>query len=224
MIPVKTVLAAALGAVLGLQTAPWQQSFPTEGLDLRTVGENPYFILRPGYRLSFRDRDAKHPTVLVITVLDETRTVGGIETRVVEERETKGGELVEISRNYFAIDDKTKDVYYLGEDVDIYEKGKVVNHEGSWHHGTDGATLGLFVPAQPAMGRRFYQEVAPRVAMDRVEIVSLTHKVTTPAGTFTGCLRIRETSPLEPLLRDHKSFAPGVGLVQDGDLLLVSCK
>jgi hypothetical protein len=35
--------------------------------------------------------------------LNETREVRGTETRVIEERETFGGELVEISTNYFAI-------------------------------------------------------------------------------------------------------------------------
>lgn len=223
MLTASRFLGVSLCLVLASQTTPWRQSFPTEGLDLRTVGENTYFILRPGYQLSFRNNDKK-PTTLVITVLNETKNVGGIEGRVVEERESKGGELVEISRNYFAIDDKTKDVYYLGEDVDMYKNGKVTSHEGSWHHGTDGARLGLFVPGTPAVGQRFYQEQAPRVAMDRVEVVSVTDTLATPAGTFKGCLRIKESSPLEPLLRDYKTFAPGIGLAKDGDLLLVSYK
>ena len=40
---------------------------------------------------------------LVITVLNETKTVDGVETRVVEERETDKDQLIEVSRNYFAI-------------------------------------------------------------------------------------------------------------------------
>jgi hypothetical protein len=215
------LLGVTLSFVIAAQAGAWRRSFPTEGLDLRTVGENPYFILKPGYQLTLRDH-AKTPTTLVVTVLNDTKTVGAIETRVVEERETKGSELVEISRNYFVIDDKSKDVFYLGEDVDIYKHGKVTSHEGSWHHGTDGAKLGLFVPGAPQVGMRFYQEQAPRVAMDRVEIVSLTELLTTPAGTFKGCLRIKESSPLEPLMRDYKTFAPGVGLIKDGDAVLVS--
>ena len=104
----------------------------------------------------------------------------------------------------------------------MYKNGKVVSHEGSWHHGTDGARLGLFLPGKPAIGQRFYQEQAPRVAMDRVEIVSLTDTLITPAGTFAGCLKFKESSLLEPLLRDYKVFAPGVGLAKDGDAVLVS--
>jgi len=40
---------------------------------------------------------------LTITVLDQTRTIDGVEARVVEERETSGDELREVSRNYLAI-------------------------------------------------------------------------------------------------------------------------
>lgn len=202
----------------------WTQTFAVDAKDLVTVGENPYFVLKPGYQLTFADKDDGDTETLVITVLNETKNVGGIETRIVEERESKNGELIEVSRNYFAMSGQTGDVYYLGEDVDMYKKGEVVNHDGSWHHGANGATLGLMMPAKPIMGANYYQEVAKGVAMDRAEIVGVTERLTTPAGSFTRCLRIKETTPLEPLTREYKMYAPGVGLVKDGDLELVSHK
>ena len=60
--------------------------------------------------------------------------------------------------------------------------------------------------------------------MDRVEIVSLTERSNTPAGIFERCLKMRETTPLEMFVRDYKVYAPGIGLVEDGDLKLVSHK
>jgi hypothetical protein len=159
---------------------------------------------------------------LVITVLDETRVVGGIETRVVEERESADGALVEVSRNFVAIHRTTGDIYYLGEEVDIYKNGRIVDHEGAWMHGIKGATLGLLVPASPVVGQRYYQEVAPGVAMDRAQVVSVSERVTTPAGTFEKCLKTEETTPLEPRDKEYKLYAPGIGLVQDGSLVLVS--
>ena len=57
--------------------------------------------------------------------------------------------------------------------------------------------------------------------MDRAEIVSLRDTLTTPAGRFTLLLRIAETTPLEPGVREFKLYAPGVGLVLDGSLSLV---
>ena len=222
--PTSLVLGlAVVASAAALDAQSFQQSFPVVEKNLVTVGENPYFILKPGYQLSFANKGAK-PDTLVITVLNETKNIAGIEARVVEERETDAGELIEVSRNYFAIDPQSSDVYYLGEDVDMYKKGKVVNHEGSWHHGTDGAKLGLMMPGQPVVGAKFYQEVAKGVAMDRAEILTLTGKITTPAGSFERVLRTKETTPLEPLAREYKMYAPGVGLIKDGDFELVSHK
>ena len=46
-----------------------------------------------------------------VSVLDRTETVGGIVTRVIEERETRNGKLVEISLNYFAICAENQNVF-----------------------------------------------------------------------------------------------------------------
>jgi hypothetical protein len=196
----------------------WLQTFPVKTSELATQGENPYFILKPGYETTFEGKGGK----LVITVLNETLNVAGVDTRVVEEREWSGGQLIEVSRNYFAIHPATGDVFYFGEDVDMYKNGKVVNHEGSWRHGTKGATFGLMMHGKPALGMKFYQEQAKGVAMDRAEILSLTDRLTTPAGAFERCLKSKETTPLEKLASEFKIYAPGVGLVKDGDLVLVS--
>jgi hypothetical protein len=223
------ILQKALGAGLCLvawawATAPqpWLRSFAVGAKDLATQGENPYFVLKPGYQTTFEGEEKGKIGKLVITVLNETKDVGGVGTRVVEEREWSGGELIEVSRNYFAIHPGSADLYYFGEDVDMYKNGKVVNHDGSWHHGANGAKFGLMMPGKPAVGMRFYQELAKGVAMDRSEIVSLTEKITTRAGRFERCLKSKETTPLEVLAREYKIYAPGVGLVKDGDLEPVS--
>jgi hypothetical protein len=154
-------------------------------------------------------------------VLNETRLIDGVETRVVEDRETKNGQVTELTRDYYAIDSMTNDVYYFGEAVDVYKNGKVAGHEGSWLSGEGGAKFGLMMPGKPEPGRRFYQEQAPAVGMDRAEVVSVTEKVVTPAGTFEKCVHTIETSPIEKGLRDHKWYAAGVGPVRDGKMLLI---
>jgi len=219
---VVAISVAVAGQVAGQKPSrEWQQAFAVTATDLATIGENPYLILKPGYRLTLEGRESGKTVRLVVSVLDETKVVGGIEARVVEERETENGVLVEVSRNYMAIHKTTHDVYYLGEDVDVYKNGKIVNHEGAWLHGSGGATLGLLMPGAPVVGQRYYQEVAPKVAMDRAEVVSLSERVTTPAGTFEKCLKTEETTPLEPG-REFKLYAPGVGLIADGSLVLIS--
>ena len=146
--------------------------------------------------------------------------VDGVETRIVEEHETKDGKVEEISRNYFAIGKDTHTVYYFGEDVDVYKGDKVV-HEGSWLSGVNGAKYGVMIPAEGKVGAKYYQERAPKVAMDRGENVSAKEVVKTPAGEFKDCLKVKETSPLEPDNVEYKVYAPDVGIICDGDLKLV---
>src|SRR4051812_36427981 len=134
-----------------------------------STGRNPYFVLEPGHRMTYLSDEGESGEMLVVTVLNETKTLDGVETRIVEEHESKAGKPVEISRNYFAIDRDTNDIYYFGEDVDVYKNGKVESHPGGWHSGENGAHFGLFMPAKPTVGQKFYQEVAPGSAMDRVE-------------------------------------------------------
>ncbi len=176
-------------------------------------------VLRPraGYTLEL-EHDADR---LVITVLDQTRVIDGVTTRVVEERETHQGQPVEVSRNYCAMSTRTNAVFYFGEDVDEYKAGKISGHGGSWIAGVDGAHFGLMMPGQPLVGAKYYQEIAPRLAMDRAEVVSTTNRLQTPAGTFSDVLKTAETSELEPGPGEAKYYAAGVGLLRDGDLLLV---
>jgi hypothetical protein len=171
--------------------------------------------LIPGTRLTYANKKSDS---LIITILDETRVVDGVTCCVLEERETEGGELAEISYNFYAIDNETRDVYYFGEAVDIYEDNKVVKHEGAWKSGEEGARFGLMMPGKPEVGQRFYQEIADN-AKDRVEILSVSETVETPAGTFENCVHFLETSPLESG-KSVKCFAPGVGMVRDDGFLL----
>ena len=185
---------------------------------LASAGRNPYFILEPGYQLRLETPDGKD--YLLITVLDETKVVDGVETRVVEERETEHGQIVEVSRNFFAVSKESGDLYYFGEEVDTYEDGKVTGHAGAWQAGVDGAKAGLMIPGKPTVGQKAYQEMAPKVAMDRFEVASLKEAVTTPAGKFDSCLKVIESSALEKG-EETKLYAPGVGLLRDEDFRLV---
>src|SRR5262245_1583387 len=217
-------LAGAPVMLHGQAKTGWMQSFPVDVNELTTEGENLYFSLIPGSQLTLEGKEGSTPVRLVVSVLPDTAVIGGVSTRVVEERETRNDRVVEVSRNFMAFHPRTKDIYYFGEDVDTYKRGTITGHEGAWRHGTKNAHFGLMMPGAPAVGLRYYQELAPRVAMDRAEIVSLSERVTTPAGTFERCLKVRETTPLEMLSGEYKMYAPGVGLVQDGSLKLVSSR
>jgi hypothetical protein len=227
----RTIARLGLGALLLLPLAAQAQEEFSENFRLKdcrflATGENPYFIrLQPGRQLVFEDDE----TTLFITVLDQTRRItlpiGGrlrtVRAAVVEEREYVDGELEEISRNFFALCERTNDVFYFGEDVDIYENGQLVSHDGAWLAGRNGARPGIVMPGTVLLGSRYAQEVAPGVAQDREEHVAEGLDIETDAGSFHDCVEVTETTPLEPGSEGTKQYCPGVGLVSDNDLPLV---
>ena len=205
----------ATRALGGQQGKKWTESFGEENCTFSSVGKNRFFILEPGHQLILESSSEK----VVITVLDETKKIGGVVTRVVEEREEENGELKEVSRNFFAICREHRDVFYFGEEVDIYSGGKIVSHSGAWRADEKNSKAGIMMPGTILLGARHYQEIAPN-AMDRAEIISDDVTMKTLAGTFKNCIRIEETSGIDPNEKCYKTYAPGVGLIQDEDLIL----
>jgi hypothetical protein len=189
----------------------WTAYFDLENCDFASTGENSYFILEPGYQVILEGEEDGEELQLTMTVLDETKVVDGVETRVVEEKESEGGNLVEVSRNYFAICRPTNDTFYFGEDVDIYEDSEIVSHEGAWLAGQNGAKAGMIMPGKVEVGMKYYQEIAPGVAGDRAEIVRVNEVLDTPAGNFQNVLKTEETNPLEPNEEEYKFYASGIG-------------
>lgn len=191
-----------------------------ENCTFSPTGRNPFLVLEPGWMLLLRGREGGETVQQTITVTNGTKTVDGVETRVVVEEELEDGELAEVSWNYLAICTETSTIFYFGEDVDEHDDGNVY-HPGAWLAGVNGARAGVLMPGDPKVGMAFHTEYAPKKAMDFAEIVAVNETVTTPAGTFTGAVKVKETSELESGV-GYKWFAPGVGVVVDESLKLVS--
>jgi len=221
----------SIGAMAQDQEPEFTSDFRLEDCQFKARGTNPYFILQPGFQLVLEGEEDGELVHLEITVLRKTETIsvpeiGDVKTRVVEERESADGTLVEISRNFFATCKPTNDVYYFGEEVDIFEEDGTVSHEGAWQAGQPDenglAEPGIMMPGTFLLGSRYYQELADGIALDRAEHVAMGLEVTVPAGTFTDCVEVVETTPLEPGTQSEKIYCPGVGLVKDGPVELVS--
>ena len=219
------IIAILTPGCLDAQDSSFKYNFDLSDRTLVPTGSNDFFILEPGFQLTLEGTEKISGTKnvkLIITVLDETREVDGVLTRVVEEREWKNDELYEVARNFFAIDEQTGDVFYFGEEVDFYKDGKITNHKGAWLAGEDDATAGLIMPGKPEVGMKYYQEFAPDKAMDRAEVINLDEVLETPAGMFTDCLKTKEGTALNIKEREYKTYAQGIGLIQDQGLLLIS--
>jgi hypothetical protein len=223
-------LAFGLTLTLALPAAAqdepeFTQDFDVDDCRFSNVGRNAYFSLNPGDRLILEGDDDGEALRLQITVLHRTqfisfRTDEGdwvwVSARVVEEREWLDGELVEVSRNFYARCLATNDIFYFGEDVDIYEDGEIVSHDGEWRAGRAGALPGIIMPGRFLLGARYYQENAAPVALDRAEHTRQGFDVLVPAGHLEDCVEVVETSPLEPGHESVKVYCEEVGLVSDG--------
>jgi hypothetical protein len=78
------------------------------------------------------------------------------------------------------------------------------------------------MPGKFEVGYKHYQEIAPGIAADRAEIISLNETLETQAGAFMNVLKTEETNPLNPEEREFKYYAPRIGLIQDETLQLVN--
>ena len=148
-----------------------------------------------------------------------------VEALVMEDRAFENGELAEVATDYFAQDDFGT-VYYLGEEVDEYENGKLTSHNGpdAWMLGKDTQTPGIIMPAHPKVGDKFKSEDVSKEINESDEVISVSATATVPAGTFNNCVEIKET--LADGKIEYKYYAPGVGVVREvpssGDELLIS--
>src|SRR3990172_12728467 len=181
---------------------------------------NPFFPVVVDSQSMLEGVDDEGATILlIITVLDETEVVADVTTRVLEEMELVDDELIEVSRNFFAqAPDGT--VCYFGEEVDIFEDGVIVSHEGAWRADEPGNQPGIIMLANPVVGDIYSQEDAPEVAEDQAEVQALGETIVVPAGTFNDTLRTEDCNRLDGTT-DTKVFVRDIGLAIDEDVELV---
>jgi hypothetical protein len=154
------------------------------------------------------------PQLEVVVVKRTRRTIMGVETAAVEDTVISGGEIAELTTDWYA-QDRAGNVWYFGEAARDYERGRLGMTRGSWLAGVDGAQPGIVVKANPRPGRPAYrQEYRAGVAEDVGRVVGVGATASVPAGTYTNVVRTLDTDGLNPGRAEHKLYAPGVGPVQ----------
>ena len=182
--------------------------------EFTTEIDNPYLPFAVGSRWVYAETEAGEPDQkVVVEVTGKTKTIAnGVEALVVRDTVTQGGELIELTDDWYA-QDSEGNVWYLGEDTAEYEDGKRVCRCGSFEAGVDGAEPGVIMPANPEPGMEYRQEYYADEAEDEGKVLSLDEMAQAPAGFYPETLMTRDTNPLEPKVSEHKLFAEGVGLV-----------
>jgi hypothetical protein len=69
------------------------------------------------------------------------------------------------------------------------------------------------MPAHPEVGLAYTQEHYAGEAEDKGRIVALGEHVTVPFGSFDEIVVTEDWTPLDPRVREHKFYAPSVGVV-----------
>jgi hypothetical protein len=178
-----------------------------------TAIDNRYWPMVPGTTWVYREIDGEgNEQRVVVTVTEATREVMGIQTRVVHDLVTEGGEPVEDTYDWYA-QDADGNLWYFGEETKEFENGKVVSTEGSWEAGVDGAQPGVVVPGAPEVGMTYRQEYYAGEAEDEAAVLSLDEQVEAPRGLYEGVLMTKDFTPLHPEILEYKFYAEGVGPV-----------
>lgn len=188
---------------------PFEEAEFSDPLDI----DNPYFPLKAGTSFIYKGTADGDSIRERFTVTYRTKTILGVETRVIRHRDWENGKLVEETLDWFAQDD-AGNVWYFGEYTTEYKNGKVIGHEGSWEAGVDGALPGIVMLADPQVGDTYQQENAPGIAEDMATVLSLDESICVPFGCFDNVLQTEDFTPLEPEFVEHKFYAPGIGLIK----------
>ena len=180
---------------------------------------NPYFPLTPGLTVRLRGHDGPERLRERVHVTHLTRTIQGIEVRVVRDVVRRSdGSVAERTLDWYA-GDNDGNVWYFGERTTTYdEHGRVESREGSWQAGRDGAVAGMLMPADPRPTQAFRQEFYRRHAEDQAWVVRRGARVKVPAGRFDHVVQTLEWTRLEPDVIAAKFYARGVGIVREIDL------
>jgi hypothetical protein len=162
-----------------------------------------------------------------ITLLPETKVVEWrgrkVETVVSQFVAYGDGRVLEVALDYYAQSDDGS-VWYFGEDVDNYEDGVVVDHDGTWLAGRDGPP-GMIMPAGPRVGDVYRPENVPGLVFEEVTVTAVDQTVPGPRGPVPGAIRVQER--LMDGTLEQKVFAPGYGefearVASEGELVTVA--
>lgn len=133
-----------------------------------------------------------------------------VEATVLQVLDCIDTDVAEIAYEYYAQADDGG-VYFLGEAVDNYEEGQVVDQEGSWLAGQNGALPILIMLADPVIGLLFSAPGDTTAPIHRIEIVALDQQANTPDGATTQGVQVKTT--LSDGSVDSLTYVTDFGLV-----------
>jgi hypothetical protein len=221
----------------------YDPDFDPADFETEFTGLNPYWLLVPGYSWTFVSEDETD----TVEVLDKTKLIEGVTCIVVHDEVAADGQTTEDTFDWYG-QASNGDVHYCGEislsletfEGDNPEEPEVVDIEGSWKAGRDGAKPGIVMFRYPEVGAVYRQELSWGDAEDAAEVMAtdysygkypeldeLVPQALAELLCDDDCVVTREFTPVEPDVEAFKYYAPGIGVfleVEDGSLVqLTGC-
>ncbi len=104
-------------------------------------------------------------------------------------------------------------VWYFGEDVSNYDKGRIIDKDGTWIACKDGP-VAMIMPAVPQLGNVYRVENLYPNVFEEIEVIGVDQTVDGPLGQVTGAFtgqQLHLDGSYAP-----KQFAPGYGEFSTG--------
>ncbi len=172
---------------------------------------NPLFSRDTRSQIIQLGAEGKDELRFEITYLPDTEFIKWngqrVETRVTHFVAYMNGRILEVATDFYAQADDGS-VWYFGENVDNYENGVIVDHEGTWLAGRDGPP-GMIMPADPNVGDVYRPENIPGLVFEEVTVKRTVVTVNGPRGPVPGAVFVQERL-MDGTIED-KIFAPAYG-------------
>ena len=228
-----------------LGEARYDPSFEPEDFQTFFDNLNPYYPIAVGNLWVYESEDE----TVSVEVLDATKLIEGVTCIVVNDVVEEDDDLIEDTDDWFGqrmdgtIDycgEEAKDFEYTDGDMPRFPE--LVEIEGSFKAGRDGAKSGTLFMGSPVVGAKYRQEWAPTSAEDIAEVLSIDYgfgnderfdefvpEELVELLCDDDCVVTADTSPLDPEEVEYKFYAYGIGLFlevkpdEDESLQLVEC-
>jgi hypothetical protein len=195
-----------------------------------SVPANPYWPLTAGSVRRFETLDGNGNVLerITVSVTGATKEIEypsgsgrvfkcAVVRDLVEENAGGSYRTKEDTLDWFA-QDTSGNVWYFGEIAQNFEDGELVDLEGSWKAGREGAKPGVVMwfyantSAQPPQ-MVYRQEFLLGEAEDIAEFIGFIGALTVRGVAYNDVLKTKEYSPLDPDVFEFKYYAPGVGVI-----------
>lgn len=200
------------------ESPPLTEEFPYGLVSNPTSINNRFLPMEPGTYWKWDgvtiEDDEETPHQIITMITDMTKVIDGVTTVVGYDEDWSHGELVE-AEIFFAAQDDDGTVWRLGEYPEEYEDGAIVATP-AWLAGVEDALAGVMMPADPKRGQRSYaQGWGPAVEWaDRGWVVLDGSSECVVVGCFEDVIVVEEWDLADPLPRQLKVHAPGVGIIR----------